>query len=141
MSRNETDESAWSGRPIRCMGVRGAIDVTENTADAILDATRELLAARIKANDIDPDDVGSLFLTTTMDLNAQYPAVAAREMGWMDVAIMCGHEMAVPHSLPKCLRILIMWNTTHTAQDIQHVYLGAAQRLRPDRAEQLNKTL
>ncbi|MBN1564852.1 MAG: chorismate mutase [Anaerolineae bacterium] len=126
---------------MRCMGVRGAIDVAENTEEAILAATHELLTAMIDANNIDPDDVGSMFMTTTMDLNAQYPAVAARALGWMDVAIMCGHEMDVPHGLPQCLRILINWHTTLSAQDIQHVYLGAAQRLRPDRAEQLNKTI
>jgi chorismate mutase len=136
VSKNGTDESAWSGRPIRCMGVRGAIDVVENTADAILAATHELLTAMIDANGINPDDVGSMFMTTTMDLNAEYPAVAARKLGWMDVAILCGHEMNVPHGLPMCLRILIMWNTTRTAQDIQHVYLGEAQTLRPDRTVQ-----
>lgn len=123
-----------SDRLVRCRGVRGAITVEANTAEAILAATHELMAALIKANQIDPDDVGSLLMTTTLDLNAEYPAVAVRQLGWMDVAIMCGHEMTVPHGLPRCLRILIMWNTPHMPQEIQHVYIGEAQRLRPDRA-------
>jgi chorismate mutase len=114
--------------------VRGAITVEANTADAILDAARELLTAMVEANDIDPDHVGSVFFTTTVDLNAEYPALAARQMGWLDVAILCGHEMDVPHGLEKCLRILIMWNTARTAREIQHIYLRDAISLRPDRA-------
>ena len=117
-----------------CRGVRGAITVEANTAEAILDAAHELLTALVEANDIDPDDIGSLFFTTTIDLNAEYPALAARQLGWLDVAIMCGHEMDVPHGLKKCLRVLIMWNTARSARDIQHVYLRDAVTLRPDRA-------
>lgn len=134
-------ESVWSSRPVRCRGVRGAIDVAANTSEAIVAATHELLTAMIEANGIDPDDVGSMFMTTTVDLNAQYPAVAARELGWMDVAILCGHEMNVPHGLPMCVRILIMWNTTLSPQEIEHVYLGEARRLRPDRAKEVNETV
>jgi chorismate mutase len=128
--------STQSDQPVRCRGVRGAITAEANTAEAILAATHELLTALIEANQIDPDDVGSMFMTTTIDLNAEYPAVAARQLGWMDVAIMCGHEMDVPHGLKKCIRILMMWNTTRTAQEIRHVYIGEAQTLRPDRAVQ-----
>ncbi len=120
-------------RPIRCRGVRGAISVEANTADAILSATRELLEAMIAANGIEPDDVCSLMLTTTPDLTAEYPALAARQLGWLDVAILCGHEMAVPHGLPRCVRALIHWNTERTPQEIQHVYLRDAVTLRPDR--------
>ena len=125
-----------SDQPLVCRGVRGAITADANTADAILAATHELLTALIEANQIDPDDVGSMIMTTTVDLNADYPAVAARRLGWTDVAIMCGHEMDVPHGLKKCIRILIMWNTARTAHEIQHVYIGEAQTLRPDRAVQ-----
>ncbi|MBN1680780.1 MAG: chorismate mutase [Anaerolineae bacterium] len=117
-----------------CRGVRGAITVTENTADAILQAVSDLLSIMIDANQIDPDDVGCVFFTTTPDLNAEFPAVAARQLGWLDVAILCGHEMDVPHGLKHCLRILIMWNTRLRAQDIQHIYLGDAISLRPDRS-------
>jgi chorismate mutase len=114
--------------------VRGATTAAENTAEAILSATHGLLTALIDANAIDPDDVGSMIMTTTHDLNAEYPAVAARRLGWLDVAILCGHEMNVPHGLPRCIRILIHWNTTLTPQEIKHVYIGEAQSLRPDRA-------
>jgi chorismate mutase len=128
--------STPSDQPVRCRGVRGAITAAANTREAILTATSELLTALIDANHIDPDDVGSMFMTTTTDLDAEYPAVAARQLGWVDVAILCGNEMAVPHGLKKCIRILIMWNTTCTAHEIQHVYIGEAQSLRPDRAVQ-----
>jgi chorismate mutase len=120
--------------PLRCLGVRGAITVEDNTAEAILDAAHELLAALIAANGIEPDDVGAVFFTTTRDVNAEYPAVAARQLGWNEVAILCSHEMDVPHGLSKCLRVLVMWNTTLAPRDIRHVYLRGAQSLRPDRA-------
>jgi chorismate mutase len=120
--------------PLRCLGVRGAITVEDNTAEAILDAAHELLAALIAANRIEPDDVGAVFFTTTRDLTAEYPAVAARQIGWNEVAILCSHEMDVPHGLSKCLRVLVMWNTTLAPRDIRHVYLRGAQSLRPDRA-------
>jgi chorismate mutase len=118
-----------------CRGVRGAITVEANTTDAILAATRELLEALIDANAIQPQDIASVMFTATPDLDAEYPAVATREFGWRDVPILCFQEMNVPHSLPLCVRVLIMWNTTRTPQEIQHVYLRAAQQLRPDRVE------
>ena len=120
----------------RCRGIRGAITVEANTREAILDAARELLTAIIDTNGIEPDDVGGVFFTATVDLNAEYPALAAREMGWQEVAILCGHEMSVPGGMPMVLRIMVMWNTTRSAKEIRHVYLRDAQRLRPDRAYQ-----
>ncbi len=125
-----------SASPLRCLGVRGAITVEANTPDAIRSATHELLHALVEANQIDVNDIGAVFFTTTVDLNAEYPAVAARELGWHDVAILCGHEMAVPGGLPMCLRVLVLWNTTRSPQQIRHVYLREAQALRPDRALQ-----
>lgn len=116
-----------------CQGIRGAITVEANTRDAILGATHELLSTIVEANTLDPDDIGAVFFTTTADLTAEYPAVAAREMGWHDAAIMCSHEMNVPHGLARCLRVLILWNTTRTTREIQHVYLRGAAVLRPDR--------
>jgi chorismate mutase len=114
--------------------VRGAISVEANTSAAILDATHALLSAMVEANDIRPEDIGAIWFTTTPDLNAEYPAVAARKMlGWTEVAMMCGQEMDVPHSLKSCLRVLLMWNTILTPHEIQHVYLREAQQLRPDR--------
>jgi chorismate mutase len=118
-----------------CRGIRGATTVEENSAEAILSATRELLYIIIRANDIDPDDVASAIFTTTADLNATYPALAARQLGWYDTALLCGNEMDVPGGLPLCIRILIHWNTTRPPKDIVHVYLRRAKNLRPDRSE------
>lgn len=120
----------------RCRGIRGAITVEANTPEAILAASRELLAAIIEANSVEPDDVGAVFFTATMDLNAEYPAYVAREMGWHEVAIMCGHEMNVPGGMPMCLRVMVLWNTVRATKDIRHIYLREAQRLRPDRIYQ-----
>lgn len=120
-------------RPIYCRGVRGATTTEANTPEAILAATRELLYVLIRANGIHPDDVASAIFTTTVDLDATYPALAARQLGWYDVALICGHEMSVPNSLPHCVRILLHWNTTRTPHEIYHVYLRDAKNLRPDR--------
>ena len=106
-----------------CRGVRGATTVEENTREAILGATRELLVQMAEANDIHPDDVTSVFFTTTPDLTAEYPAAAARQFGWRAVAMMCGHEMAVPDGLERCIRVLVHWNTGKSAADIQHTYI------------------
>jgi chorismate mutase len=119
----------------RCLGVRGAIDVKENTREAILSATRDLIAEIVQKNQIQNEDIGSIFFTTTTDLNAEYPALAVRQLlGWHDIAMLCGHEMLVPGSLPRIIRVLLMWNTTLAPSEIQHVYLGEAQKLRPDRS-------
>lgn len=118
-----------------CRGVRGAITVEDNSRHAILEATRRLLALMIHVNGIQPSEVASAIFTTTRDLNAEYPALAARQLGWMDAALLCGHEMDVPHGLPHCIRILVHWNTTKDIKDIHHVYLGEAVKLRPDKAE------
>ena len=119
-----------------CRGVRGAVPVRANTPEAILRAADRLLRQLIEKNGIHPDDVASAIFTTTTDITAEYPAVAARKLGWRNVAILCGHEMNVPHGLPACLRILIHWNTEKAPQDIVHVYLEEAQSLRPDLSKQ-----
>ncbi|OGO40799.1 MAG: chorismate mutase [Chloroflexi bacterium RBG_16_57_9] len=119
---------------VYCRGIRGATTIEENTRQAILDGTRELLSLLIEANGIHPDEVASAIFTTTPDLDAEFPAVAARQLGWTDVALMCGHEMSVPGSLQKCVRILIHWNTSKPANAIQHIYIKGASQLRPDRA-------
>jgi chorismate mutase len=118
-----------------CRGVRGATTVSDNSVEAILAATRELLFTMIQYNGIDPDDVASAYFTTTEDLTAVYPATAARQLGWYDVPLLCGHEMKVPTGLPHCVRILLHWNTHKTAQEIVHVYLHEAASLRPDKDE------
>ena len=113
-------------------GVRGATTVEANTPEAILEATRELLAAMLKANELDVEYVASAFFTATPDLNAEFPALAARDMGWHNVALLCGHEMNKPGSLPMCLRVLLHVNTERPAGEIRHVYLRGARVLRPD---------
>ena len=115
-----------------CRGIRGAITVDANTPQAILDATAELLTAMIEANGIRPENVASVIFTATPDLNAEFPALAARCLGWNDVALLCGQEMAVPGSLAMCLRVLLHVNTDKSADEIAHVYLRGAQALRPD---------
>jgi chorismate mutase len=113
-------------------GIRGATTVTENTREAILEATSELLDAMVRANDVQRDDVASAFFTTTPDLNAEFPAVAARDAGWTDVPLLCGHEMSVPGGLPRCLRLLMHVNTDRRIEEIRHIYLRDAVALRPD---------
>ena len=118
---------------MRCRGVRGATTVEENTAGAILAATSELLALIVEANDLKVEDVASAIFTTTPDLTAAFPARAAREIGWRDVALLDAQEIPVPGSLERCIRVLIHWNTEKSAAEIKHVYLKGAQALRPDR--------
>jgi chorismate mutase len=117
---------------MQCRGVRGATTADANTQEGILRATLELLALMIRLNGIDPDDVASAIFTTTADLNAEFPALAARQLGWFNVALMCGHELDVPDSLPMCIRILVHWNTAKPAHEIAHVYIKGAAQLRPD---------
>lgn len=127
------NQSSSEGQVV-CRGIRGATTCAANTRESILDATRELLMAIIKLNGIQPADVGSAFLTTTADLNAEYPAVGARQLGWHDVPLLCAHEMNVPHGLPRCIRVMVMWNTTKRQDEVVHVYLREASNLRPDRS-------
>jgi chorismate mutase len=115
-------------------GIRGATTVPANTREDILRAADELLTAIVTANDIRQDHVASIVFTTTPDLNAEFPAVAAREAGWTDVALECVHEMNVPGSLARCLRILMHVNTDRSLSEIKHVYLHGARVLRRDLA-------
>jgi chorismate mutase len=115
-----------------CRGIRGATSVEDNDAEAIATATHELLACIVAANDLAVEDVASVIFTATPDLDAAYPALAAREMGWSDVPLLCMQEMAVVGSLPRCIRVLLLWNTNRSADQVQHVYLHQARVLRPD---------
>ncbi len=127
MGESET-EPVW-----RLRGIRGATTVEANTPDAICDATEELLRELVARNRIDGEDVASVWFTTTPDLNAEFPAVVARRsFHWTAAALMCGHEMTVPGSLPACLRILLHVNTTLRQDEVEHVYLRGAIALRPD---------
>ena len=115
-----------------CRGIRGATTADDNSRDEILKATRQLLALMIRQNDIAAEDVASATFTTTPDLDAEFPALAARQLGWLDVPLLCTHEINVPGSLQKCIRILLHWNTDKKQDEISHVYTKEAQRLRPD---------
>lgn len=114
----------------RVRGIRGATTADLNSKEAILEATRELLESLVDANEIEPDDVAAALFTTTVDLNAEYPAVAARQMGWQHVALMCGHEMKVPSGVARCIRVLLLVNTDKAPKDLSWKYLRGASRLR-----------
>jgi chorismate mutase len=113
-------------------GIRGAITVESDTEESIIEATMEILSAMINANGLHEDDVASIFFTTTPDLTAAYPARGARRLGWTKTALMGGVEMDVRGSIPRCIRILIHWNTDKPLSEIKHIYLRDAVKLRPD---------
>lgn len=117
---------------LACRGVRGATTVEQNEREEILSATRQLLALMVRRNGIDKHDVASAIFTTTVDLDAEFPALAARQLGWLDVPLLCGHELSVPGSLPLCIRVLVHWNTDRAQHEIEHIYIREAVRLRPD---------
>jgi tryptophan synthase alpha chain len=126
-------EPATSGHGyVACRGIRGATTVETNTSEDILEATTDLLDAIIRLNDIASEDVVSAIFTTTPEITASFPAMAARELGWTDVPLLCAHEMAVPGSLRGVVRILLHINTTRAPSEIRHVYLRAAGALRPE---------
>jgi chorismate mutase len=114
-------------------GIRGAVIASENNSESILTATTELLIAIQKENpDLRSDDIASAIFTMTEDLDAAYPAQAARQLGWGEVPLFCAQEIPVPGSLQRCIRVLLHWNTEHSQKEVQHVYLGRAAQLRPD---------
>lgn len=113
-----------------CRGIRGATTARANTKEAILEATRELLEQLVKANGLQKDSIAAAIFTTTRDLNAEFPAVAARLMGWIDVALLDTHEMDVPDGLPSCIRALVLVNTDKQAHELVNVYLRGAVNLR-----------
>jgi chorismate mutase len=117
--------------PVR--GVRGATVASQDQSEAILSATQELLLALLEANpQMHSADIASALFTVSEDLSAAYPAQAARLMGWAGVPLMCAREIPVPGSLPRCIRVLLHWNTALPQSAVRHVYLGAAAKLRPD---------
>ena len=111
-------------------GLRGATTADANTKPAIVSATSELLAELVSRNDLDLDDVAAAFFTTTRDLDAEFPAVAARLLGWTQIALMCGHEMAVPDAQPMCIRVMVLLNTDKKPDQLDNVYLRQAANLR-----------
>ncbi|MCX6013927.1 MAG: chorismate mutase [Chloroflexi bacterium] len=120
---------------MHCRGIRGATTVAQNTREAIITSTKELLQRMIDSNGIEPDNVAGAIFTTTTDLNAEFPATAAREMGWNDVAMLCSHEINVPGSLPMCLRIMVFLNTEKSAKGIVHTYTKGAKNLKTRQRE------
>ena len=112
-------------------GLRGATTADTNTSESIVDATRELLEALVDANDVDTDDIAAVTFSTTKDLDADFPAVAARvHMGWTEVAMMCGHEMDVPGGQERCIRVMILVNTDKHPGELERIYLRGAASLR-----------
>jgi chorismate mutase len=118
-----------------CRGIRGATTVEADTAEAILEATRELLARMVEANDLVVEEVASVMFTVTHDLKAAFPARAARALGWQHVPLLDAQEIPVPGSLARCVRVLVHYNTAKTQAEIRHVYLRGAAALRPDLQE------
>jgi chorismate mutase len=117
-------------------GIRGATTATANTSEAITEATEELLRELVRINDLDSADIAFAYFTTTSDLTAEYPALAARSLGWLDVPLMCGHDMNVaqpnPRGVPMCIRILLLYNTPRPQQAMRFAYLRGADAIKAD---------
>jgi len=120
--------------PVR--GIRGATTATANTAEAINEVTEELLQELVRLNGLTPDDIACAFLTTTTDMDAEFPAHAARRLGWTQVALLCGHDMNVrqpnPRGIPMCIRVLILYNTERAQTEMRFAYLRGAKAIQAD---------
>ena len=115
----------------QCLGLRGATTADANSQEAILDATEELLRELVAANGLAESDVAAVFFTTTTDLNAEFPAVAARvRLGWEHTALMSSHEIAVPDAQPAVIRAMLLVNTERSKEELVHLYLKGARNLR-----------
>jgi chorismate mutase len=124
------------GFALAIRGIRGATTADANTREAILGATRELLTALVGANNLQTSDIASVSFTMTPDLDAAFPAAAARGLGWDDIALLDAQAPRVRGDLARCIRVLIHWNTDRAAAEIKHIYLRGARQLRPDRVEE-----
>ena len=118
--------------PVRA--IRGAVQVDSNDREAILDGADELVRETLKRNAVEPADVISMLFTATPDLDAEFPAYAARRLGLTDVPLLCATEIAVRGAMPRVLRLLAHVETDRARSDIRHVYLRGAVELRPDLA-------
>ena len=121
-----------TNRQKRMRALRGAITVPDNDGDAIVAATSELLEAMIARNDVDGDDLVSMIFTATPDLDAEFPAIAARRLGLAHVPLLCSVELDVRGAMPRCVRVLVHLYTERDAGELQHVYLRDARELRTD---------
>jgi len=115
--------------------VRGAITCDENTKADIAEKTQQLVRELLERNGLGHDDLVSMIFTATEDLNAEFPATAARQLGLGDVPLLCAREIAVPGALPKVIRVLVHCDTSRPRAELHHVYLGAARSLRDDLPE------
>ncbi len=125
-------EPEWRGP--KCRGIRGAITVERDETGAIVTATKRLLVQMIERNGVELDDIASVLFSVTPDLRAAFPAIGAREMGWVHVPMLHFSEIAVPGALERVIRVLMHVNTTRSLEKVEHVYLEGAVVLRPDLA-------
>jgi chorismate mutase len=120
--------------PVR--GIRGATTAPVNTAEAITEATEELLVELTRLNDLDKDEICFAYFSTTHDLTAEFPAYAARRLGWLEVPLLCGHDMDVPlpnpRAVPMCIRILLLYNTAKPQSAMRFAYLRGAKAIKAD---------
>jgi chorismate mutase len=121
-----------NARAVRVRGIRGAVVAAADESDAILSATKRLLTEMRQRNEIASENIASVFFTLTPDLKAAFPAVGARELGWVAVPMLHSVEVDVPGALGRVIRVLLLANTERTQDEIQHVYLDEAAVLRPD---------
>ena len=113
-------------------GIRGAVQVASNRKELIHRGTQRMLRAIVRRNRVGLDDIAGVFLTATSDLDADFPAYGARAMGWTTVPLLCARELEIPGGMPRVIRVLVLANSDRPQREIEHVYLGAAARLRPD---------
>lgn len=120
--------------PVR--GIRGATTAAEDTPEAITEATSDLLRALVERNELEVDEIAFAYFTTTRDLVAEFPARAARELGWVDVPLLCGHDMDVPlpnpRAVARCVRVLLLYNTERPQREMKHLYLRGATAIKSD---------
>ncbi len=120
--------------PVR--GIRGATTAAANTTESITEATEELLRELVRLNDLDPAEIAFCYFTTTFDLTAEYPAYAARRLGWLDVPLLCGHDMKVespnPRGVPMCVRVMLLYNTPLPQSSMRFAYLRGARAIKAD---------
>jgi chorismate mutase len=120
--------------PVR--GLRGATTAVRNDAESIVSATEELLRELVRLNGLDVEEIAFAYFTTTRDLDAEFPALAARRIGWVDVPLLCGHDMAVrqpnPRGVARCVRVILLYNTERRQREMRHAYLRGARAIKQD---------
>nr|WP_218909582.1 chorismate mutase [Nocardiopsis sinuspersici] len=124
-----------AGSNVAVRAIRGAVQIDADERDQVLEATAELVSEVMRRNALETDDVISVLFTATPDLKSEFPALAARKLGFTDVPLMCATEIAVPHALPRVVRLMAHVETDRPRSDLQHVYLRGAQALRLDIAQ------